>query len=204
MTSPIPDRFITGSLLAKALGQGAAPRVIAWGPDAGGRLRALPLAVKTLAADAQLRARASAFRFLTGPCGFADDHLYTKAGESLVDFEVKVQVLASALVEASPPHAPVAKDADELRAMLDPDEVAVLFEHFLDWQEERSPISRATRWEEVEDHLAALGKGSMPASWLAGCDAATLRVMVAELAARWTTATRPNSSPTSPSSAPTA
>lgn len=165
----------------------------------GQRFRGIPLALRTLNADENLRVRAEALKWLSSSCGFSEDYLVgTTNGESLTEFEVKVRSIAIALVEPAPPHRAVAKDADELRVMLDADEVSALFELYLDWVQERSPISAARTAEEVASVVDALGKGTMPRSRLSGYDSFSLRSIAIELAARLRTQTSSPSSPTSP------
>ncbi len=165
----------------------------------GQRFRGIPLALRTLNADENLRVRAEALKWLSSSCGFSEDYLVgTTNGESLTEFEVKVRSIALALVEPAPPHRAVAKDADELRVMLDADEVSALFELYLDWVQERSPISAARTAEEVASVVDALGKGTMPKSRLSVYDSVSLRSIAIELAARLRTQTSSPSSPTSP------
>lgn len=165
----------------------------------GQRFRGIPLALRTLNADENLRVRAEALKWLSSSCGFSEDYLVgTTNGESLTEFEVKVRSIALALVEPAPPHRAVAKDADELRVMLDADEVSALFELYVDWVQERSPISAARTAEEVASVVDALGKGTMPRSRLSAYDSASLRSIAIELVARLRTQTSSPSSPTSP------
>ena len=165
----------------------------------GQRFRGIPLALRTLNADENLRVRAEALKWLSSSCGFSEDYLVgTTNGESLTEFEVKVRSIALALVEPAPPHRAVAKDADELRVMLDADEVSALFELYLDWVQERSPISAARTAEEVASVVDALGKGTMPKSRLSVYDSVSLRSITNELVARLRTQTSSPSSPTSP------
>ena len=165
----------------------------------GQRFRGIPLALRTLNADENLRVRAEALKWLSSSCGFSEDYLVgTTNGESLTEFEVKVRPIALALVEPAPPHRAVAKDADELRVMLDADEVSALFELYLDWVQERSPISAARTAEEVASVVDALGKGTMPKSRLSVYDSVSLRSIAIELVARLRTQTSSPSSPTSP------
>lgn len=168
----------------------------------GQRLRGIPLALRTLSADENLRVRAAARKWLCEECGFTEDFLAsTEDGEATTGFEVKVRTIALALVEPAAPHRPVAKDADELRVMLDADEVMALFELFVDWVQERSPISSAKTAEEVSALVDAMGKGTQPTQRLNGYDSASLRSIAKELAARLRTLTNSPSSDTSLSSA---
>lgn len=189
------------SLLRRALDAsrtGRAVKVIEF-DGCGARFRGIPLALRTLNADENLRVRADALKWLSSSCGFTEDYLVgTTNGESLTEFEIKVRTIALALVEPAPPHRAVAKDADELRVMLDADEVSALFELYVDWVQERSPISAAKTAEEVASVVDALGKGTMPRSRLSAYDSASLRSIAIELVARLRTQTSSPSSPTSP------
>lgn len=175
-----------------------------------GRLAGVDLALRSLAQSEIHAAMREALRYLTEECGWREEHLYTELGEGAHDGETQVQVLARALVV--PPAggddgsttagacAPMVSSPDELRAMLEPDEIAYLFQAFVRWQQARSPISRARTPEEIEAQVDALGKGATPLSWLRSCDNATLLAIATELAVRLTTSTSSSSSDTSPSS----
>lgn len=166
-----------------------------------GRLRGVPLALRPLTADESLRVRAQAVRWLTGECGFSEDFLVgTTDGTALIEFEVKVRSIALALVDPSSPTTPLARDADNLRRRLDADEISALFEIFVDWVRERSPITSARSAEEVAALVDALGKGTMPHSRLSTFDAATVRTITRELANRLRSLTSSPSSPTPSSS----
>jgi hypothetical protein len=194
------------SPLRKALhasARGAAVKVIEF-DGCGGRLRGVPLGLRTLSADESLRLRAEAFRWLSTECGFSADYIVGSAdGESHLAFEVKVRTLALALVEPGGTNAPVAKDADDLRKMLEADEVTQLFEAYLDWTAERSPISSAKTAEEVRDLVDAMGKAMAPTSRLNAYDSVSLRIIATELVNRVRALTSAPSSPT-PSSSDTA
>lgn len=187
------------SPLSRLLGQAPlALKAIEGFEGASGRFRGTPLAVRALSGDDQERATAEAAKHLVATCGFERADLYTEIGEGLFTYEVKVQLLARALYVPGPSPVPFAASAEELRRLLEPDEVAELFERFLDWQEERSPLRRARSWEEVESFLEALGKGWTAPTSLSSYDAASLRFMLRELAVRWVKLTKPPSSDTLP------
>lgn len=184
--------------LAKALGAGAIPvRVL---DGLRGRLEGVAVAVRALPLGEVQKATAAAIRYLTEECGFKEEHLYTELGEGVLDAETKVQLLARALVEPDVPTQTLASSVEELRALLEPDEVSLLFNEFVAWQEERSPLSRAKSWEEVESFVEALGKGRAPTTRLNAYDSSSLRFMLTELAYLHFSPTSPPSSDTSPSS----
>lgn len=203
--SEIPAQFIRDdrSPLRKALDasrSGRAIKLIEF-DGSGGRLRGVPLALRTLTTEENIRVRADALRWLSAECGFTEDFLVgTTSGESITDLEVKVRTIALALVEPAPPNAPVAKDATEMRALLDADEIAALFEEYLEWVQERSPITTAKTAEEVASLVDALGKGTLPLQRLSGYDSVSLRSIVRELVHRWTRQMNSPSLPTSPQS----
>lgn len=196
------DKFVkdTRSPLAKLLGQSPlAHRKIEGFEGAGGRFRGASLALLALSGDAQERATSDAAKHLVA-VGFEREDLYTEIGEGIFSYEIKVQLLARSLVDGNDPTKPFAASADELRRTLEPDEVSVLFEHALSYQEERSPLSKARSWEEVEGLIDAVGKGLTAPTSLNSYDSGSLRFMLRELAYRYTARTKPPSSDTSPAS----
>ncbi len=204
------DAFVTRdtrSPLRRALGASAsgvgAVKVIEF-DGCGGRLRGVPIALRTLTAGESIKVRTDAHAYLTRQCGLSEDAVgYSDAGRALHEFETKLRTIALALVDPST-GAPVCvnakgeADADEARTLLESDEVAGLFEMFVDWTNERSPIQSKTA-EEVEALIEALGKATMPMSSLTGFDAATLRCIARALVGRLRAQTNSLSSPTSPS-----
>ncbi len=177
-----------------------------------GRLAGLPIAVRSLPYERIQTAVRAATAYLTEKCGWKEEHLYTELGEAQLDIEAQVQTLALALVV--PPDrgaelsegtvATLASSADDLRALLEPDEIGFLYRQFVDFQNERSPLTRAKSAEEVEAFIDALGKGTTPLSSLSTCEGDTLLHIALAMAARLRRPTSPPSSPTSPSNAPDA
>lgn len=164
------------------------------------RFRGVPLALRALTTDEEMKLRAAAGKWCRDVAGFDEAYLLdTDAGRGTVDFEAKARTIALALVEPAPPHVLVASDVDELRGLLFADEIAQLFEVYVDFVTERSPISTARSAEEVSALVDALGKGTMPLQRLSTFDAVTLRSIVRELVSRLTTPTSSPSSPTQPS-----
>lgn len=202
--SELPAQFITDkrSPLRKVLDAsrgGRAVEIIEFdGCDA--RFRGVPLALRALTTDEELKLRAAAAKWCSEAAGFDASYLLdTNEGRATVEFEAKVQTIALALCEPAAPHAPVAASADELRALLFADEVAALFEMYVDFVTKRSPISTAKSAEEVASLVDSLGKGTTPLQRLSTFDAVTLRTIVRELVARWTRLTSSPSLPTPPS-----
>lgn len=166
-----------------------------------GRWTGSTFGLKALPIEGIQRAIVAATRVVNEKWGVRESLMFTSVSESIIDMETKVQVLAQVLVSPTAPHEPLFT-VDDLRARVEPDEVAVLYERFLDWQQERSPLSTAKTGAEVMEAVEAMGKGLVPASFLSTCDAAMLRYIVRELAARLTTWTKPDSSSTSSESSP--
>lgn len=195
------------SALAKALGGRIAFKRV---KADKGRLARLDLAVRALPQAEVQGAMRAAVKHLVDEAGWSDEQLYTELGAGIHDTETQVQVLARCLV--IPPAdgetgettagacVSFVDTPDELRKLLEPDEVAYLFREFIRFQEERSPISRAHSAEEVVAYVDALGKGMIPTSQLKSCDNATLLDIACELAERLKISTRPSSWDTSPSS----
>lgn len=196
------------SPLAKALGGS-----VAWTRVrvASGRLQHVAIGLRSLSQDRIQAAVRSAVEYLTEACRWRDEQLYTELGEAVYDTETQVRVLAEALIV--PPETdeavlttgdvqPLVSGPDDLRALLEPDEVSVLYTAFVRWQRERSPLTRATTREEVEAFVEGLGKGMIPVSRLSTCEPASLLAIATSLAARLPTWTKPRSSRGSPSSAP--
>ncbi len=202
------DAFVTRdtrSPLRRALGASAsgvgAVKMIEF-DGCGGRLRGVPLALRTLTAGESIKVRTDAHAYLTRQCALSEDAVgYSDAGRALHEFETKLRTIALALVDPST-GAPVCvnakgeADADEARTLLESDEVAGLFEMFVDWTNERSPIQSKTA-EEVEALIEAMGKATMPLSSLNGYDAATLRFIARALVGRLQALTSSLSSRTS-------
>lgn len=191
------------SLLQRALGpsrSGPAVKIVEV-DGCGARLRGVPLALRTLSAEQETRLRADARTWLMESCRYSEIFLdETAVGRAALELEIKVQTLALALVEPASPHGQLARSADELRKLLYADEVTHLFELYLDWVQERSPISAARTAEEVKDLVEALGKGTQPLQSLSAFDSVSLRIIATELVARLRTSMSSPSSPTSPSS----
>lgn len=202
------DAFVTRdtrSPLRRALGASAsgvgAIKVIEF-DGCGGRLRGVPIALRTLTAGESIKVRTDAHAYLTRQCALSEDAVgYSDAGRALHEFETKLRTIALALVDPST-GAPVCvnakgeADADEARTLLESDEIAGLFELFVDWTNERSPLQSKTA-EEVEGLIEAMGKATMPLSSLNGYDAATLRFIARALVGRLQAQTNSRSSPTS-------
>ena len=202
--SELPAQFVTDrrSPLRKVLDAsrgGRAVEIIEF-DGCDNRFRGVPLALRALTTDEEMKLRAAAAKWCTEGAGFDLSYLLdTNEGRATVEFEAKVRTIALSLCEPAPPHREIAADADELRALLYADEVAALFELYIDFVTKRSPISAAKSAEEVASLVDSLGKGTTPLQRLSTFDAVTLRTIVRELVARWTRLTNSPSLPTPPS-----
>ena len=198
--APTPPAAEPASI-AEMLGTVPVPvRVFDDFPGAGGRFLGRPIALRALSGEEVQRCYADALRWLTAPtpngCGWSPEQLYTELGEAARDYEVKVQHLARAWVRAH--DTTQAQDTvDNVRRLLEPDEVAALYERLLDWMNARSPLAKLQSGQEVEDTADALLKGLMPPSWVQRCAPSTLRAIVPALVARANQRTRPPSGGTS-------
>lgn len=209
MSSDGLDGFVkdTRSTLAKALGDKGTPvHILDLYDGTGARLDGVPLALRAVPESVRVKAVADALRFLTGPkCGMSEEYLYgTGDGAAELALETKVQILSAALCEPAPPHAPIVKDADGLRELLDATELAQIFDAYADWLATRNPLGQAKSLEEVEAVLSALGKGMTPPSRLMSFDSSTLRSALHSLACQRERLMSSNSSPSSPSTEPVA
>lgn len=171
-------------------------------------------AVRALSVEEQQQAQAEALRHLTTTCGWQREDLVSEMGEAALDLELMTQFLARALVDPESPDAPMAADAgavmgagaiDEwrkaasrVRQLLDADEVRACFNHYIAFQDERSPFDKAKTVAEVKEMVDALGKGQLAPSKLMRCDHTTLTRIIDELVARGRTSTTPSSSDASP------
>ena len=196
------SKYEKGSPLAKLLDGRPRPfkRIEGFeGCDA--RLKGAPLAVVALSGAATEQATTDAVKHLLS-IGHIREDLYTEIGEGVFAWEIKLQFLAKALHVVGPKDELTlfAADATELRAALETDEVSALYEYLGAYQDERSPISRARSWAQVEDELEAVGKGWTDGTSLKRYDSNSLRFMLRELAFRHFSPTSQPSSDTSPSS----
>ncbi len=157
-------------------------------------------AVRAVSAHERLVAVSEAVKWFTETLKLDRSDLYTETGESALELESKVRGLAFALVDPDDAREQLAKSADEVRKLLEVDEIARLWEEAADFTAERSVFDKAKTWQEVEARVIAVGKGLSPKTSLSCFDSVTLRFIVTELASRLYAPTRPSSSDTSPAS----
>lgn len=163
-----------------------------------GARHTMELAVRAISTHEQQQARADALRYLATTCGWQREDLVTDLGEGVLNLEVMVQILTRALVDPESPSQAAAKDAEAVRKLLDVDEIQACFDQHVAFQEERSPFHRVKTLAEVEEMVAALGKGQLSPSRLMRCERTTLIDIITALAAKVSTPTTPKSSDTSP------
>jgi hypothetical protein len=210
--TPGLDAFIKGSSLAKLAGLAAVPHRIFPFRGAGDRFpEGERFAVRSLPAAARMKAATEAERWLRRVGGYDASELLTETGQAVLQLEGKLRVLGAALVDPDDPGRPFAgvgddgrhdlgRAADEIRDLLEAEEIEALFEEWIDFNDERSPLTKARTWAEFEGLLAAVGKGLASRTSLNRYDSASLRFMLRELAARHWTPTKLSSSATSPAS----
>lgn len=187
------------SALSKALGDRGVPvKVVDDFQGVARRFDGVPLGLRLPFDGERTEAVGRAARYLLEKCGFPEEYLYGSGdGKAELDLEIKVRLLAISLVDPAPPYASLFKGPDDLRAKLYADEIAQLYELFVDHLREQSPIAAAQSAEEVEAVIAALGKGTIPPSRLTSFDLSTLRSIVHSLAIQVERLRSGNSSPTS-------
>jgi hypothetical protein len=197
--------FLRGSGLAKLLGDQPLPaRAFTFG-GADARFGAeTRWCVRALSVQEQLASVGAAIRFLCETCGFDRQDLFTDIGSAALDLESKVQALAVGLVDPADARKAFAKDAAEVRRIFEADEVERLFNELSDFTLQRSPLSRAADNAEVQALIVAVGKGLAPKTKLLAFDFATLVSITHSLACQLYAPTRDSSSPSRPSSDPSA
>lgn len=154
-------------------------------------------AVRALTTGDEEDAHAEAIKFLLTKGAHQREDLIGDSGDSVLRAELMVQLMARALVDPDKPTVPVG-DAALIRGLLFADELEVCFREYLDFQAERSPIRSLRTRAELDEVIAALGKGQTAAINLQRYDVISLCSMVRTLAVSVSTLTRPNSSDTSP------
>lgn len=203
MTNPlgIPDEALLDrpSPLAELLGD--APIFVQRVELAGeewGRWAGHHVGLRSLPNGAHAKAYGHAVAWLTGgDVRLAREDLFSELGQVTLETEVRVQILALALVSPDPPHARMVKSAGDARDRFTPEQVVWLFERYQDVQQARSPIKTLLDPERVKELADALGKGFLPTTSLKSYDAGTLRRICIALVDRLSKPTPPSSSDTS-------
>lgn len=186
------DPFVGGSSLAKALGNASKPAVKTF--SLGGRLTGVTFAVKWVPASVRVESASLALKTCLETFKLDRTDLYGETGEAVLELETKVQLLFRAMCDPQDSNRPMAASPDEIRQLLDPDEVTLAYNEWLSWQLERSPLHRAKSLQEVERIVDDLGKGYMPTTFLKSCEPDSLRAIAISLADRLAKLTKHNSS----------
>jgi hypothetical protein len=192
------DKIVDGpSPLARLVGDGERPLKVVPFPGPRGADGAT-VGLWCLSHHETVQARVDALKYLGETLKLTEVHL---AGDtSLGEEEGKIQILFRALRDPAEPLRPFASSPMQLRSHLTSDEREALFGAYLEWTDERSPIRKIYSDAELDEVVAALGKGSTRAITLSYFDTASLRSIVLALVDRCATLTKPRSSATSPAS----
>ena len=157
----------------------------------------LHIAARALSVEETEEAHAAAIQWLVSKGGHQREDLIGSTGDSILECELMVQLLARALMDPDSIREPFAKDAAHLRATFFTDEIDVCFREYSAFQAERSPLRNIRSAEELREVVDALGKGLGSSINLLRYDAISLCSITHSLAARVSTQTRPSSSDTS-------
>lgn len=190
----LPDDFVTKrpASLRAMLSVAKVPHVVvaltgaAWGELDGRRL-----ALRSLAAGAMSEAVGAAIRWCETEAKIDAQHLYTDVGESSLELETQVQVLARALVNPDDATRPFVDGPRDVRELLTPEQVVWLFERFVEFQATRSPYEILRDQAKIEELADDLGKGFRSPTSLSSSDSSTLRRLVTSLVARLRRQTTP-------------
>ena len=191
------EAFIKGTPVVRAAASGRPVKEFSFA-GAGGRFASVRWGLRMLTADEVTRCRANAIAYMKS-VGYTEESFFLSDGEATLQLQVKIEQLALALVTPDDARTPMLADAQQLRSTLEVDEVVMLYEHFLDYTIERSPLYTAKSWEDIEKVVEAVGNGTAPPSSLTGYDNGTLRRILLVLAARSAGQTKQSSSDSSPS-----
>lgn len=168
------ERFLSGSGLAKLFG-GPIPHKVFEFEGCGERFKGVRWALRAPSAMDQQVAISEAKKFLEGLAWRVDELQLGELGGSAIELASKAFILAKSLVCPDQPDALFAKDGREVLHRLQPDEIAVLFDLLVEYQQERSPLSSgALTVAKIDEVLDDLGKGLLPARWWRSYGSATL------------------------------
>lgn len=196
----IPQEFLKGSRLAKLVGvQARATRTFNDFPGCGGRFQGVTFALWALTADEVSRSLATAYAWCRETAKWSEESLLVGDGKAVLTMASKAHQLALSLRDPDDTLKPLASDGADVLRLMEPDEIGAMYERFLDWQQERSPLQHIPAGE-VESFVEALGKGWTHPTSLASCDSASLRYMLLYTAKALHSQTRAPSSDTSPAS----
>ncbi len=189
------EKFLVGSGLAKLFG-GPVPHKVFDFDGCGERFKGHRWAVRAPSAADQQQAIADAKKYLEGLGWRVDELQLGELGGQAIELASKAFILARALVRPEAPETLFAKDGKEVLHFLQPDEIAVLFDSLVEYQQERSPLSSgALTPARIDEVLDDLGKGLLPVTWWRSFGSATLARFTQRAADRLALQTSPRSSP---------
>jgi hypothetical protein len=143
------------------------------------------------------RIRIATIRYLQETCKLTEVHLANDT--SLAEEEFKTQLLFEACRDAKEPKRRWFRSDNAVRDFLEPDECEALFQAYLDFVDERSPLKKIRSDAELDKIVSALGKDATARTLLNSYDSVSLRSIARELAIRLITLTNKsfwNTSPT--------
>ena len=161
---------------------------------------AMTFAVRSLSSKETMEAEAEAKKWLHGTGGWTREDTVYGLGESVLNLETMVQILARALVVPDAPERPFAVDAEEVRKAFDADEIIALHDEYATHLRERSPFRHIENDKQLAEVIDALGKGLVSTNNFPRYDNISLRVITLSLAERVVTLTTRKSSATSSAS----
>lgn len=145
-------------------------------------------------------ARFAALKFITELKKLPEWQLDTELGQAMLDNEMQVQVLHLTMRQPKNLAAKYTSSPTDVRMNLEPDERMTLWNEYVAFQHERSPLRTVKTDEELEELVSALGKGSFEATELSYFDTATLRTIIIELGDAYRRRMKQLSSATTPAS----
>jgi hypothetical protein len=190
----VAEDFLIGSSLAKSLAGLRRPDANIKVFEIPGRLAGVSFALRWLSADERMLALGDALKTCLSRFAFTREDMYTDLGEATHDLECQVQVLFRALVNPKDPATKAAASADEVRTLLDADEIKYAYKEWLLWQEKNSPFLKIDKLEDVERMVDHLGKGLEPTTSLKLCEWSLLLSIATSLVDRLVTLRKQTSS----------
>lgn len=188
------ERHLKGSWLKKLASVHARPVKLV--TIEVGRLQGERFALRWVPSEAQREATDGARKWMLER-GWAPEDLYSGHGANALEFESRVRLLARALVVPDATDQLACGSPDELRQLLDADEINYLYEQYDAFALERNPWRHWRSAAEFEADVDAYVKGLMPPSWLLSFESASLRSIVTFMGSRLLARTKDSSSATS-------
>ncbi len=188
------EQHLKGSWLKKLLSVHAHPAKLV--TIESGRLKGEKFALRWVSSEVQRDATDSARKWMLDR-GWAPEDLYSGHGAHALEFESRVRLLVHALVVPEATNQPACASPDELRKLLDADEINFLYEQYDAFQLERNPWRHWKNSAEFEADVDAYAKGLMPPGWLLSFESASLRSIVTFMGSRLQRQMKDSSSATS-------